>query len=580
MLLCSNIIGKERSSKIAEVVLEHMKNAICKSLGPFGSPTIEAVDNANVLITKDGYHIIRNVNYNDPVAMTFSQIIKDLSKELVSSVGDGSTSCIVAAYHFFMKLKEEMEKGRLKGVRQKEIMDSINHVVELIITEIRKLSIPVSENLEEIKALASVSLNNNVEMGEMIADIYKKIGTEGYINVELGNGPLTYTDETDGFMINFGRMDEIFVNNDYNESELNDTCVLIFNCAINSETQEKYVIETLNNINRMMQLPNSQYKSLLIITPGIGMSMINKMRKFVNMYSNKGAKLNFNIIQYSTATEFDRSMLYDIAIMCGAHVITETEKEEGDLTVSFDKSPEGSEEKSSLGDYMGYAKRIVSGKRTTTFYGGAELENEINIEKNKILSELKQIESDERELVRRYELRKRLATLAKKIVTIYVGGYNEANRKSDKELIDDAVNACRSAINNGYVVGGNLVINRAVEIIKCQEYAETIELNDTHICILEIISESFLDVLRDVLGNKFDLGNDMDAAIVNNIVKTCKETYTMYDLIKGECTATEIINPADTDIEILKHATSIISLILTSNQFITRNANELIAEIE
>lgn len=569
MLLASNIVNREKTSKIAGIVLQHMKEAICRSLGPYGAPTIVGVDDADILMTKDGYHIINMVAFNEPIAMTFAKIIKNLSKELVSAVGDGSTTCVVAAYHFFVLLQEEMNNGQLKDVRQKEIMDTINKLIELIVKEIKKISKPVSDDLSEIKALASVSLNNNVEMGEMIANIYKKIGTEGYINVELGNSPVTYTDETDGFMINFGRMDEIFVNNDYNQSELDECAILMFNSAINSKEHEKYVADVLEQINQGI----TSYKSLLIIAPGIGAGLINRLRNLINAYTKQGVRLNFNIIQYSTSTEFDRAFLYDIGLMCGATVITETEKEEGNLVTSIGKNSDTTME-NSIANYIGYAKKIVSGKRTTTFYGGSEVADKIELEKNKILTELKEIEFDERELVRKYELRKRLATLTKKIVTIYVGGYNEANRKSDKELIDDAVNACRSAIKNGYVIGGNLAISEAIKNIDINE------LTGTEICVLDLISESFKLVLKDVLGNMYDLTLEKDKEIVDSIVKTCTDEYLMYDLIDGKFTSTDIINPADTDIEILKHATSIISLILTSNQFISRNTNELITELE
>lgn len=568
MLLASNIVNREKTSKIAGIVLQHMKEAICRSLGPYGAPTIVGVDDADILMTKDGYHIINMVAFNEPIAMTFAKIIKNLSKELVSTVGDGSTTCVVAAYHFFVLLQEEMTNGELKNVRQKQIMDTINTLIELIVKEIKKISVPVSEDLSEIKALASVSLNNNVEMGEMIANIYKKIGTEGYINVELGNGPVTYTDETDGFMINFGRMDEIFVNNDYNQSELDECGILMFNSAINSKEHEKYVADVLDQINQGI----TPYKSLLVIAPGIGAGLINRLRSLIAAYQKQGARLNFNIIQYSTSTEFDRAFLYDVGLMCGATVITESEKEEGNLISLFSKNGQAKIE-NSIENYIGYAKKVVSGKRTTTFYGGNEVTDKIEIEKNKILTELKEIESDERELVRKYELRKRLATLTKKIVTIFVGGYNEANRKSDKELIDDAVNACRSAIKNGYVIGGNLAINEAIKNIDINL------LSSTEICILDIISEAFKLVLKDVLGNLYDLGLEEDMQTVNNIVEACTNNYVMYDLIEDKFTSTDIINPADTDIEILKHATSIISLILTSNQFISRNTNELITEL-
>jgi Chaperonin GroEL (HSP60 family) len=589
MILCNNVVNQQKTSKIAEAVLRDMKNRISLSLGPFGKSTIDGSDSADILITKDGYHLINRVNYNDPVANIFAKMYKDLSRALVSSSGDGSTSCLVAAYHFFIGLRDSIENGILKGVRQKEIMDTVNRLINLISDRIKELALPVSDDLKEIKAIASVSLNNNVELGEMIADIYKNIGREGYITVKLGNSLRTYTDETDGFMINFGRMDEIFVNNDNNESELRDSAIMIFNTTINSQEQIGYVVGAINSINDNIEqnrlnpdIP-CKYRSVTIIAPGFGAGLVNRLRKATASYTNKRAAINFNLIQYSASSEFDREMLYDISIMCGAKVITESEREEGSLELYMEKTTELpqanqmliGEGRSTLGDYLGFAKRIISAKRNTTFYGGAEINESIDIEKGRIKAELESLKDDEGEIKRKYELNKRLAVICKKLVTIYVGGFNETNRKTDMELIDDAVNACKSAIEHGYVVGGNTVIARAIDLVSADPDLSEIEME-----ILKIIRQAFKLVLVEVFGNKFDLGDEEQLKFVNNMVDQCQNSYTMYNLLTDELTIDDIINPANTDIEILKHVTTIISLIMTSNQFITRNANELVEELD
>lgn len=606
MLLCSNIVPQRKTSVIADAVLKHMKESICKSLGPFGANTINGTDIADILVTKDGYHIINQAFYNDPVANIFCKIFQDISLELVGSTGDGSTSCIDGAYHFNAGLKESIENGELKGVRQKEMIDSIKYVVGIMMDELRVLSVPVSEDLKEIKSLASVSLNNNEVLGDMISDIYKEIGLEGYINVKLGNTSRTYSDMTDGFMFNFGRMDEIFVNNENNESVLKDSAIMIFNSSVNSDEQEGYAIFALNMINKCINEGyDLKYKSLTIIAPSFSSTFVNVFRRILTEYANKGRRLNFNLIQYSTASEFDREMLYDISIMCGARIITESEKDAGKLVLSLDKTLvqeeiDISSEKdvesddiepqvvgdpmeiklSSIGDYLGYAKKIISGKRTTTFYDADERTDAIEIERGRIKTELQEVIENNSDIKRKYELNKRLAIINKKLVTIYVGGYNEATRKSDKELIDDAVSACRSAIEHGYVVGGNLAIAKIIEIMECQIDAGVLKMNNVQQAILKIIGQAFRNVLKDVFGNKYDLGDEAQAAKVETILDTCISNYTMYDLITEEYTSNNIINPVDTDIEILKHVTSIISLVMTSNQFITKNANEIVGELD
>lgn len=581
MELNCNIVENEKQKKIAVGVLKKMKDSIVKTIGPGGRSAIVASDPANVLITKDGFHVVRDIFFNDPIANVFATFYRDLSEALVGSTGDGSTSCLVAAYYFYTFLEELLENNEIiKKLRPKKLIESIKSSVNMILKEMDNYTKPVSDDLHELKKIAYVSLNNNEKIGDMIYEIYHKIGIEGFINVKLGNDAETKYSLSDGFMIECGRMDESFVNNGNNESELDDSAILIFGKAVNSEEFINYCIGTLSEIKKQYDAATAigqdpKYKSLTVIAPSYGRDFVSKIRALIANTKKMGYKINFNLIQYSLATEYDREYLYDVSLMCGATIINETEEEEGSLFVSLStgekkfKDPKDETKiitKSSLGNYLGFAKKVISTKKSTTFFDANENKNELEAERGRIKSELASI-AEESAIKRKYELRKRLAIINKSLVTIYVGGVDEAARLNDKELIDDAVSACKSAIKSGYSLGCNLPI-----ILSCINILENNkELEKHEIVIISSILLSFRNVYKEIILNDIGYSNKDDA---ENIINESIGKEKVYDLVNEEYTDENIISPIDTDKAILKHISSIISLILTSDQMIVRNTTE------
>lgn len=586
MILCSNIVSNGKSREIAEAVLKLMCERVAKTLGPNGQKTINATDMANVLITKDGYHLIKDMKTNETISMTYMNMAKDLSREQVTSVGDGSTSTIVAAYKLFVLLKEAIEEGSLKNVRERTIMASMKEVIELLMNEVKSISQPISDTLEEIDTLAAVSLNNNVKISALVSAIYKEIGLEGFIDVRLGSNNITYYEKSDGFQIDYGRYDEVFVNNDADENVLEKSAVMIFDGAVNTDKYGDLVINTLRSINekvnkdieykRYCQQAGKPYDvttkipySLTIIAPSFSNSFTNRLRKLIMKYSTEGIKLNFNLIRMMGNTEFDRDVIYDLSIMTGAHLILHEEIEE--------VTPE------KLNSYLGWADRIVSTKKTTTFYGADTLNKELGERLGTARTELAQIMAEGGcKLQRIYELKKRIAILTKQLVILYVGGYSEAERLSDMELIEDAVAACRSAIRHGWVIGGNLSIVFACDNILARDNesrdVEPSALTVVQRVLIQNIRQAFINVYETVLGNKYDLTDIEDRKYVDTILETSVSERKIYNLNTDEYTDKEIINSVETETEILKNVLTLISLILTSNQFMTVNADQVFYE--
>lgn len=546
--LRTNAVSSEDTQEYIQKVLELLSNRLSLSLGPHGSTAIIQNEQLGHFMTKDGYTILKSLRFNDPIAMTILQIIQDISTQLVMKVGDGSTSSIIAAQCLYDELKSITEYE----IRPKEVLDSLNHIVDLLVEELKEYKRDISDDLEEIKYIASISLNNDFEIGEMIAEIYKKIGKSGFINIKVSDSDKTYYTKTDGFQIDFGYLDKILVNNTMDECELINNNILMFNGPVNDKYKD-IIMEALKEVEMRQE-------SLTIIAPNYSSDVAAFFRGIITYnYRQAGRKSNMNIIKFPLATEHDENSFYDLSVKTGARII---QNRMGDLP-----------EKETINEFFGKADRVVSNYKTTSFLGSHGNEDQINIRIGNIKNELKILnESLNKDMAKRYELQKRLAILEDKLYTIHIGGKSEHAKMTDKYLIEDAISACKSAIKFGYVIGGNLsipiCIKKLMDKLSSGSFPKDYNKYKTYLAILE---NAFRNVYLKVLENKFK-----DKDTVNEIYQECISREQCYDLINADFTDKTIINSVETEIEILKNVTSIISLLLVSNQFITINAtNEI-----
>lgn len=576
MQLKTNIVSQEQTLIIAEAVLKTLKNSLAKSLGPFGSTTImQGRQTGTDIVSKDGFTILKSIRFDDAVAITFFNIIKDASQALVEEVGDGSTSAIIAAYYLYENLKGIMEYRT--DIRPKYVLDQINEVIDMIIKKLDDMKTDITEdNIDDIISIATVSLNNNVVVGELIGNIYKEIGLEGFIKVKLGNTNKTTYEKTEGFQLDNGYYDKIFINDVNNECRLRNTAVLLFDASVMTEEETTLFTSILNAINGMgdpeLVAKYKQYNSLLVIAPGFGEVFKKQITITNNFYNNNKVRKNYCIIQHALATDMSKELLYDLSIMTGADII----KNSLQVVVNVND----------IDKYLGYSEEVSINNKYASFTGHQNTNEEsLAIIKKSILDELKGM-MDEHiyDAARSYELKKRLAILNKNLVTIYVGGNSEQERATNKHLIDDAVAACKSALTHGYVIGGNLsIIITCNELIKDLEKAivaspleESANIKNLKFQqdLLRHFAFSFKSVYKEVLYKSALTDEEIEKTIEYSI-----ENKVVYDLTKNEFSTDKIINSVKTEKEILKNVVSIIVLIITSNQFIELYTNTPIGNI-
>lgn len=568
----TNVVNKKKKDEKVRLLLKMLNSAMTNCIGPWGSTTIiqgRSVDEH--MMTKDGKTILDHIHVNDPIADTFLRFIRTAADTLVTEVGDGSTSTVVAAHYIYEKLYEMLKD--IDVVRPKLILDTINEIIAALEIKLQKKATRItSDNIDIIGNIASVSLNNNEKIGDMIKEIYKEIGLSGFITVKLANSVETHYVKSEGFQLDAGMLDKTCANKNA-ESVLVDNAILMFDAIVSEESDIRSIFALLEEINsKNAKKEYCKYKSLTVIAPGYSAFCKKHMNSINVKYERAGVEKNFNFIEYSIATGHDKDIYTDLAVMLGASIIRNSIDED---VISGEKKIETL----SFMDQCGYAQNTISTNKVTTFKNTNvnELLHKQTIEV--IEQELKSLKQDDIiDIAREYSLNKRLAILRKNLVTIFVGGNTEAERIANKHLVDDAVAACRSALKYGYVIGGNLSIVQCCDEILKEDILIINEIDDNNVVgrdltstdkeVVTAIREAFVNVYREVLNKSAKSKTEIDEIIEKSI-----ETNSIYDLTTDTYGTDKVINSVKTEIEILKNVVNIISLILTSNQFLEINAN-------
>ena len=565
--LRTNIVDKRDVDKLTEHVIKTLSESLAMSLGPHGQTTIIEEPHSGHRMTKDGFTILKEIRFDESVCKSIYGIIREISQQLVMTVGDGSTSCIVAAYNFYVELKKLMEdnSSAVANIRPQGIVDALDEIVAGLIVELKKFARPVSEDMHELSHLASVSINNNSVLGDLVSEIYTLYGLDSFITVTFGNALETKYEVTKGFQLNAG-LEDVCMSNSGNDdnpiAQLDNAAVLVFAETCNNKTAQTVIHNALMEVVREKSIAieekrDPEFSTLLILAPGYSDEIWQYFAD--KSQSRNAANGMFNFIRLNYGTKAAVNSVEDLCTLTGARKIfggnyDDQRIAKGEINVR---------------EFFGIAEQIITDEKHTTISGCNCSESTVIKDAIKTTSmKLKRLKSDpDYDINEEYVLTKRLAVLKQTLITIVVGGSSEQKRKTNKDLIDDAVAACRSALEHGYTVGGNL----SIPIILDRKHKEQVYSSPDKQLECELVTalgDSFLNVYAQVLANAGIVGEE-----ANIIMNKSIETGEMYDIIKKEYTSDRIINSIETEMEIVKTMVSIISLLLTSNQFVQDSAN-------
>jgi len=483
--------GPEGREKLVKGV-NILANAVISTLGPNGRNVVIEKEHGQVQSTKDGVTVAKHISLSDPIENLGVNLVKDASLKTADKAGDGTTTSTLLA--------REMIEGGLKhlnnGVNAVEIKREIDTSVEEVI---KNLKSEISEDIsseDQLEQVATVSANNDKEIGKLIATALDKVGDEGIVHIEESKSGETYLETVEGLQFDRGFKSPYFVtDNNTMSSTLTDVSVLI---ADHKFTNVKELLPILEGVAK-------QAKSLLIIAEDIDHEalatlIVNKQRGTLNVCAVKAPDFG----------DRRKLILEDIAIMTGGQV--------------FDKSKGMKLDKFSW-EWFGEARTATISKTTTTIIDGKGDEDTIN----KRIEELAhQVEGSESEFERE-QLQSRLAKMCGGVSIIHVGGRNETEMNEKKDRVDDALHATKAAIEEGIVPGGGTALLYAREVLpfstKCQDkigadivYAacgkpfEQILINAGHDSVEAQMIGKY-DLVK--MGNKWDGYNIKKGKVVN-----------------------------------------------------------------
>lgn len=572
-----NILTEKEFKKLAKETLDLISDILSKSLGYYGSTTIIEDPISGHTVTKDGYTILKAIRFGveDTVSNTLLKFIKDISHSLVTEVGDGSTSSIITSNELFDKISD-LEKNEFKGIPKKELLDELDECSKLIQEKLMLKSTKINEdNFEKLKEIATVSNNNDDESGEIIYNIYKEIGKDGFIHMYDSSTEKDYYEITNGMEINRGYYDEAYVNQSNLMAEFLDPSVMIFKDVLDKNDEEWFT-------GLMGWFFRDNKRPLVILAEGFSKEFndLIKLNKLDNF--RRGINIDISLIAVNSERQDE---IDDLSLYLGLKKVIDKKNDNtyyDKLVKAFtDNELSTIGEIMSSGELFGTCKRVIIDINQTKFLEGSTPEEEINkriIEIDKKIEYFKSMSEKGDFDYQIFQLKKRKGKLSSKIAKLYIAGTSELERETRKYLFEDAIYASRSALEHGYIAGGNLSIPKVIEEIleenedKIKGFGETIPSNEVlserKIHMLKAIESSFTKTFEYVLKNQ---DNNMDQKTINSIINECIKEKLIWNLKEQDYekdTETTIINSVMTDINIMKSAFSIIGLLVSSNQYL------------
>ena len=552
----TNIInGEDFDEKILDI-LDRISNIISKSLGRYGATTIIEDKLVGNIITKDGFTILNRIKFRyDSLASTILEIIKNVSRDLVREVGDGSTSSVVIATELYRSLLNERENNEAFSLLpNKVLLETLETLEECINEKIKERAIEITEdNFDKLQEIAEISMNNDKELGTLIANIYKEIGKEGNIIIDKSPTNNTFYNMIEGFELSRGFITSKFAN----QSNLKDCIIENPYILMCNEGLDEDDIPVLSDL--LGHLLSVEHRGLVIIAKQFSTNIVNWME--INLMKNK-KELKLLAIDYSFASTNSTETFEDLACCVGATIYKKLE---------MDKIKDYKEFYSLLGE-----SESVKASELTSFIIGPKGDKEkINERIEWIKYLIDEVKKDDsirdisKDLI---QLNTRISLMLGKIAKLYVGGETDMAKETTKYLVEDTVYACKSALKHGYVSGGNLIIPKIIyELLECDENCD-INLGLQERYLLKSISSSCIETYKIMMRNsnlftdEQSLDTEVQLCIMSNKIRNLKTN----ELERDEDTT--VINSAMTDISILRSSLSIIGLLFTSNQFISNNS--------
>ncbi len=505
--------------------VDKMSTAVKVTLGPKGRNVVLDKKFGAPTVTNDGVTIAKEIELEDPFENMGAQLLKEVATKTNDIAGDGTTTATVLAYSM---IKEGL-KSVAAGINPMEIKRGIAKAVDVAVSDIKKNAKEIKEK-EEIAQVAAISANNDMEIGNLIADAMEKVGKDGVITVEESKSMETHLEVVEGMQFDRGYLSPYFVTNrETMTTVLEDPYILIHDKKVSSMKDLLPILEKIAQAGKPLLLISEDVEGEALAT-----LVVNNLRGTLNACAVKAPGFG----------DRRKAMLEDISVLTGGQVVSE------ELGLKLENT-----EMSQLGR----AKTVKVDKENTTIIEGAGKAKDIKDRIGQIKVQIEETTSD----YDREKLQERLAKLAGGVAVINVGAATEVELKEKKHRVEDALSATRAAIEEGIIAGGGVVL---VQAVKALDAFDVKDLTQDEQVGYRLVKRALEEPMRQIAENA-----GLDGAVVVERAKKEKKGFG-YDAAKMEWSdmfAHGIIDPAKVTRSALQNAASIAGLLLTTECTVT-----------
>jgi len=505
--------------------VDKMSSAVKVTLGPKGRNVVLDKKFGAPTVTNDGVTIAKEIELEDPFENMGAQLLKEVATKTNDIAGDGTTTATVLAYSM---IKEGL-KSVAAGINPMEIKRGIAKAVEVAVGDIKKSAKEIKEK-EEIAQVAAISANNDMEIGNLIADAMEKVGKDGVITVEESKSMETHLEVVEGMQFDRGYLSPYFVTNRENMTTvLEDPYILIHDKKVSSMKDLLPILEKIAQSGKPLLLIAEDVEGEALAT-----LVVNNLRGTLNACAVKAPGFG----------DRRKAMLEDISVLTGGQVVSE------ELGLKLENTEM---------NQLGRAKTLKVDKENTTIIEGAGKGKDIKDRIGQIKVQIEETTSD----YDREKLQERLAKLAGGVAVINVGAATEVELKEKKHRVEDALSATRAAIEEGIIAGGGVTL---VQAVKALDAFDVKALTQDEQVGYKIVKRSLEEPMRQIVENA-----GLDGAVVVDRAKKEKKGFG-FDAAKMEWSdmfARGIIDPAKVTRSALQNAASIAGLLLTTEVTVT-----------
>ena len=509
--------------------VDQLADAVKVTLGPKGRNVVIEKKFGAPLITKDGVSVAKEIELEDKFENTGAQLVKSVASKTGDDAGDGTTTATILT----QAIVREGLKNVTAGANPLDLKKGIDKAVKAVVEHIKNSAQLVGDNYDKIEQVATVSANNDPEIGKLLADAMRRVSKDGVITIEESKSRETYIDIVEGMQFDRGYLSGYFVTDaEKMECVMDNPYILLYDKKISN----------IKDFLPILQPVAESGRSLLVIAEDVDSEALTTL-----VVNRLRAGLKICAVKAPGFGDRRKAMLEDIAVLTGATVISEEK---------------GLKLEQATIEMLGTCEKATVGKENTTIVNGAGEKTVIADRVNQIKSEI----SNTTSAYDKEKLQERLAKLAGGVAVLYVGANSEVEMKEKKDRVDDALCATRAAIEEGVVAGGGSTYIHALDVLKDLKGDNQDEQTGVN-----IVERAIEEPLRQIVANAGGEG-----AVVVQKVREGKGDfgYNARTGVYEDMRKAGVIDPAKVSRVALENAASIAGMFLTTECIIVDKPEE------